>query len=138
MLTLFPSLLTYQLLAPFLLRLILGALFIKYGYYKIFTDHSSVKILGLINKNQTPSSAKIFSKAMGVVEAICGAMLVVGLFTQLAAGIIALLMIAALAIKVISKDEILKDDYDFYFLCLGIALSLIFLGAGIFSVDLPL
>ena len=120
MLSVFPELLNYQLLAVFILRAVLGALFVKYGVIKIA-------------RRQEKSW-----KAIGLLEVICGLMLVAGLFTQIASLLIFIMMAGAVAIKIKTKDAVLKSSYDFYVLLLLVSFSLLFLGPGIFSFDLPL
>lgn len=120
MLSVFPELLNYSLAGVFILRLALGLLFIKYGIVKIFLKKSG------------------WWKTIGAVELVCGVLLAVGLFTQPAALLVSVLMFGAIAIKIKTKNEVLKSPYDFYLLLIVVSLSLLFLGPGIFSFDLPL
>ncbi len=120
MLSVFPELLNYSVLGVFLIRLALGLLFIKYGLAKIFLKPGK------------------FWKTIGSLELVCGILLVGGLFTQAAAFMVFLLMIGAVIIKIKTKNEVLKSPYDFYFLLLAVSLSLLLLGPGAFSLDLPL
>ncbi len=122
MLSLFPSLLTYEQLSPFILRIVLGVTLAYFGYLK------------LMGKGQSSGSN---TKIYGAVEVITAAFLVIGLYTQLAALINAVI----LAIKIIFKardKKLLTDGINYYLLLLAIAVSLIFTGAGWFSFDLPL
>ena len=122
MLSLFPSLLTYEQFSPFILRLVLGITLAYFGYLK------------LMSKGKSSGSN---SKTYGAVEAITATFLIIGLFTQLAALINAVI----LAIKIIFKardKKLLTDGINYYLLLLVIAVSLIFTGAGWFSFDLPL
>lgn len=109
MLSLFPWLLTYEQIAPFLLRIALAIIFLGSGYHKI-----------KLSKFQT--------KSVGLVEIGCSIMLVLGFLTQL----------AAILIVIITTITTLKTNKRIAFLIIACALSLLLLGPGIFSIDLPL
>ncbi|MFC1625258.1 DoxX family membrane protein [Patescibacteria group bacterium] len=108
MLSLFPELFTYQQIAPLLLRLALAVIFLSSGYHKV-------------------KAQKLKIKSIGTIEFSCGAMLVLGFLTQISA-ILAIL---------ITTTTILKVNKRIGFLILACALSLLLLGPGIFSIDLP-
>lgn len=107
MLSIFPTLLDYWLIAPVILRLALG-LTLVYGAY----------------------TARREQKFFALAKLLAGALLVIGLFTQIAAIISALLIIAALSKKPV--------QYQLLILELAIALSLLVLGPGFIAIDLPL
>lgn len=122
MLSIIPSLLTYEDLGPFIIRLALGITLAYFGYRKIVErGHSS------------GSNSKIY----GVVEVIVAVFLIVGLFVQIAALINVLILVIKLGHKI--KDKaFLTDGINYYILLLAMALSIVFTGAGAFAVDLPL
>lgn len=72
-----------------------------------------------------------------VVEILGGALLIVGLYTQVAA--LALSILLTLAIIAVRKNKRVFDlSLDFLSMLLLITLSLMFLGPGFYSIDLPL
>lgn len=133
-LNVFPDLLTLEPLAPFILRIVVGAIIMNIGYLKWKGEHSMWKIsfeaLGLRHNAS-------FVKAFGILEFLIGASLFVGIYTQLSALILAI--ISGLELFAEHKESALvKRDVIFYILIFAIALSLLFTGAGAFSFDLPL
>ena len=134
MLNPFPDLLTYSLLAPFLLRLIVGVIFIDLGIL-IFKEEkfrwlTSFKALRIPREDL---AIKIF----GTIETIIGAMLILGAYTQIAALIIAIITFVESYIEY-KEPVILKRNLTFYILLFVISLSLLLSGAGSFAMDLPL
>lgn len=120
MLSLFPSLLFLEQLAPLLLRLALAAVFIYWSY----------RVLRTI----TATSA---AKTLGLVEGLAGILLVIGLWTQAAA----LVIIVDLIIRLVGKMRqrlFLIDGVNYYLILLVIAISLLFTGAGAFAFDMPM
>lgn len=122
MLSTFPSLLAYSAIGPFIVRVILGITLAYFGYRKTI---------------DRGSSSGSNSKAYGVVEIIISVFLIIGLFTQLAALINALILIIKLGHK-ISDKAFLTDGVNYYILLLTMAISVMFMGAGAFAFDLPL
>ncbi|MEK7552470.1 MAG: DoxX family protein [Patescibacteria group bacterium] len=132
MLNPFPELLSFGLIAPFILRIILGYLFINVGYLKITSEKKRWQSFfeGIKLK-----PASFFVKFFGFVEIIAGVMLVIGLFTQITALILAILTFGELYIE-FKEESLLKRNLVFYLLIFTISLSLIFSGAGFFAFDL--
>ena len=122
MLSIFPSLLSYQELSPFLIRIVL-AITIGYFGYK------------LIASRKQNSDKKLL--VLGVVQIILGILVLLGLYTQLAALIIAIILLVKLILKAMNK-ELLTDGINYYILLLVMAVSLLFTGAGWCGFDLPL
>ncbi len=120
MLSAFPTLLSYNQLSPFLIRIALGAVFV-YRAYKILRN--------------TNSEAKL--KAQGLVEGISGVLLVIGLWTQVAALVVIIDLLIRLVTKVRTK-AFLTDGVNYYLVLLVMAISLIVTGAGWYGFDLPL
>ena len=121
-LSIFPSLLSWNQLAPFLIRITVGITLAYFGYQKTR------------NKGQSSGSN---SFTYGIVEIVIAAFLIVGLYTQLAALVNALILIIKLAAKAKGK-ALLTDGINYYILLLVMCLSLLVTGAGMFSLDLPL
>lgn len=109
MLSLFPRLLDLQFYAPLLLRLALGAFFLIHGYPKLF---------------------KAQLRFIGLLEFIAGILLIIGLFTQVAA--------LVLAIELLIIIVWFKRGQELDFVLLIMALTLLVLGPGAWAIDLPL
>lgn len=134
MLNPFPELLTYSLLAPLILRLVAGVTFIDLGLFVLKGEKdrwlTSFKALRI-------PRAEMAVKIFGYLEIITGAMLVLGLYTQIAALILTIITFFEAYIEY-KEPVILKRNLIFYILLLTITLSLLFSGAGAFAIDLPL
>jgi putative oxidoreductase len=134
MLNPFPDLLTYSLLAPFILRVIAGLIFVNLGVLA-FRNEKERWIISL--SALSIPRPKLAVKIFGIIEIIGGIMLVVGFYTQIAALVLALFTFAESYIEY--KDPaILKRNFVFYIMLLAILLSLLLSGAGSFAFDLPL
>jgi putative oxidoreductase len=134
MLNTFPNLLTFSLFAPLILRVVLGVILIDLGILKFKSEKprwiATFEGLGL-----RPSEALV--SLFGLIEIIGGIMLVIGLYTQIAA----LMFVVLFAIEFYlewTESTLLKRDLVFYVLCLGISLSLLLSGAGALAFDIPL
>lgn len=134
MLNPFPGLLVYATWGPFILRLVLGFVFLDLGLLKLKKENhrwiSSFEALHL-------KPARTLVMIIGVLEIASAVMLFFGFYTQIAALIIAI--ISAFAFYIEWKDSsILKRDIIFYLLVMAIAVSLLLTGAGAFAKDIPL
>jgi len=134
MLNPFPDLLTYGLLAPFILRVVVGFIFVNLGAL-VFKNEKERWLSSLTNL-KIPSP-KIALKILGAIEIAGGVMLVLGLYTQIAALVLGLLTFAE-AYTEYKDPLILKRNFVFYIMLLSITLSLLLSGAGAFAIDLPL
>lgn len=122
MLSAFPFLLSYQQLAPFILRVILGITLAYFGYQKILGRGGS-----------SGSNTKIY----GGIEVLVSVFLIIGLWTQVAALINAVILVVKLGFKIRHK-EFLTNGINYYLLLLAIAVSVMLTGAGWFAFDMPL
>lgn len=134
MLNPFPELLSYGLLAPFLLRIVLGFIFIDLGFLKFKTEKTrwiaSFETLGI-------KPADFFVPLYAVLQIIGGLMLLMGFYTQIAA--LGFVILTGIELLIEWKTrEILKRDLVFYLLLFVISLSILITGAGAFAFDLPL
>lgn len=120
MLSIFPEFFNYSLVGILILRLTYGLMITNYGFLKIIREQE--------NK----------WKLVGAVELMCGILLVIGLFTQPASLIMALMMLGVIILKIRKIDRFRDRPYNFYIMLMIIPLSLLFLGPGLFSFDLPL
>jgi len=134
MLNPFPDLLVYSLLAPFILRVVAGLIFMNLGVLAFKNEKERWVIsLSTLNIPNPRMAVKIF----GVIEIISGISLILGFYTQIAALILALLTFTEAYVEY--KDPaILKRNFVFYIMLLAITLSLLLSGAGAFAIDLPL
>ena len=130
----FPDLLTFSMLSPLILRVVLGLIAINLGYLKLTKEKIEwQELFETINIHP----ARIFVKALAYVEIIGGLLLITGSYTQLVAIIFITLFFCEAVLDY--REEKLEDrDLTFYILMLTISLSLVFLGAGAFAFDLPL
>lgn len=134
MLNPFPELLAFSLLAPVILRLVLGYLFINLGYLKLNSEKSRWMLFFETTKLKPPT---FFVQFFAYIEIITGAMLIVGFYTQIAALVLAVLTFGELYMEY-KEESLLKRNLVFYLLVFAISLSLLFSGAGLFAIDLPL
>jgi uncharacterized membrane protein YphA (DoxX/SURF4 family) len=130
----FPELFAFSFLAPFILRVVLGLIFLNLGYLKLGKEKagwtSSLNVLGI-------RPAGFFTGLLGIVEILGGLFLIAGAYTQLVALILAVIATSELLIEY-KEESILKRDFVFYLLLTIICVSIILTGAGLFAIDIPL
>ena len=132
MLSVFPELLTYGLLAPLILRLVAGIFFLKTGMTAFYELKQSSFPWTEILK-QRKSLEKLLR---GTVEAVGGLLLCIGFLTQVAALVLALVA-AERFIHPYYKEE--KKVFPIAeALLIAILISLMITGPGFFAIDLPL
>lgn len=120
-----------MLVAPLILRVILGLIFINFGYSKLFTNRAEkIKFFEKLNWNPAILYVWIF----GVLEFASGISLVLGLYTQIGALVAGLILVGCILIK-FKKPNILQGEILLYIVLLGIAVSLMFSGAGFWAMD---
>lgn len=112
----FPQLLAYGSVAPLIIRIVLALVFIHFGR----------------NKMRYPITKT--TKVLSVIEIVLGVLVFVGLFTQLAATLIAAIMLVQLLHKILNK-KFLTDGVNYYLVIFVMALSLVFSGAGALAFD---
>ena len=122
MLSLFPSLLTYQMAGPLVIRVVLGITLAYFGYQKI---------------KQHGTSSGSNSAIYGYAEIFISIFLVIGLYTQLAAMLNAAILVIKLALKA-KEGKLLSDGVNYYILLLAMCISLMVTGAGFWAFDMPL
>jgi uncharacterized membrane protein YphA (DoxX/SURF4 family) len=115
MLALFPSLLSWALLAPFIIRFVLGITLIHFAF-RHYKAHQRTTALGF---------------------GILGILILIGFLTQLAATLTSIVFIVLLVHKM-KRGAFMSDGVNYYLLLLGMALSLLFSGAGLYAIDWPL
>ncbi len=132
MLNIFPGLLDYSFFAPFILRVVLGLVFVAHGYPKLFGGFSQT--VGFFDSIGV-KPAKFWVFVVGAVEFFGGLALILGFATQLVAMLLAIDMLVAIW-KVKFRAGFV-NGYEFDLLLLVIALSLMLTGAGAYAIDLP-
>lgn len=130
----FPDLLTFSNLSPFILRVVIGIIIVNLGFLKMGKEQSAWQTL-FETINIHP--ARIFVKILSYIEIIGGIMLIIGSYTQLVAIVFATLFFCE-AVLEYKESNLERRNLTFYILMFTISLSLIFLGAGAFALDLPL
>jgi uncharacterized membrane protein YphA (DoxX/SURF4 family) len=124
----------YSLLGPFILRLVVGLIFIDLGFLKFRAEKerwlSSFETLGL-------HPVDFFLPVYALVQIVGGFLLLIGLWTQIAALIFVVFTGIELYVEWRAGD-ILKRDIVFYILIFAISLSLLLTGAGAYAIDIPL
>ena len=134
MLNPFPSLLTFALAAPALMRVVAGFIFINLGAVK-FRGERERWIASFGSLRLTPPA--VWVGVLAIIEIIGGFMLLAGFFTQIAALIFSVITLVELLIEY-RTPPVLPRTLPFYLLLFAVSLSLLFSGAGLFAVDLPL
>ncbi len=134
MLNTFPELLTYSTLGPFLLRVVIGLIFIDLGLLKFKGENKRwVKTFNTLRLKPAEGLVSIY----GLIQLVGGALLLFGAWTQIAALGFAIFMAIEGYIEW-TEGSILKRDMVFYILLFTISLSLLLTGAGAFAIDMPL
>ncbi|MEK7642278.1 MAG: DoxX family protein [Patescibacteria group bacterium] len=134
MLNPFPELLAFSLLGPFILRLVAGIVFVNLGRLSLKEESGRWLISLTALKIPRPDIA---TKILSILEIVGGLMLIVGLYTQISALVLSILVFAEAYIEY-RDPALLKRSLVFYLLLLSINLSLLLSGAGAFAIDLPL
>ncbi|MCK9345134.1 MAG: DoxX family protein [Candidatus Pacebacteria bacterium] len=133
--SLFPAFFDYQMLGVFLLRVVLGFIFVSL-WYKQATSEKSEQIHFYEKLGLRP--AKVFATVISSLLGIAGALLVVGFYTQGAAIAMGAIMMIMSLIKWRKPSALPHNTTEFYILLAVASFSLLFFGAGAFAVDLPL
>lgn len=133
--SLFPSLLDYQMLGIFALRVTLGLIFVYFWYEKV-THQRAERIHFFEKLGLRP--AKIYFFIVSSAEGIAGMLLVVGLWTQGAALVTGSLMTLATLIKWYKPSALPRNTIEFYIILAVASFALLVLGPGVFAFDLPL
>ena len=133
MLSIFPQLLDYQIYGSLILRLALGAVFLAHGYQKLANDKAG--FAGYLESLKF-KPGKLWAWLVTLVEFFGGVLLVLGLWTQPAALVLAIQFLVILFWVQRGKPFVAGREFDF--LIFMALLALLVLGPGAFSIDLPL
>lgn len=134
MLNPFPTLLSFSLMAPLILRLTVGIILLGIGVLVCFQKKQT--FLDFF-KNEKFPFPPIILWIFGILEIITGLFLIIGFYTQIFAIISAFLLLSLYSFE--SRDnKLLPYSPAMYLVLTIISLSLLFSGAGFFAIDLPL
>ncbi len=133
-LNVFPELLSFSFLAPMILRIVLGVITLNLGLLKWKTERER---WNLFFKGFGATEPGAFITLFALIEIIGGVALILGLYTQMAALIFAVIGFVEIYAEY-KESALVKRNITFYILLFAIALSLLFTGAGAYSLDLPL
>jgi len=117
-----------------LLRIVVGAVFAAHGAQKIFENTIPGTVEGF--RGMGIPLAEIAAPVVAWVELVGGFLLILGIFTRLAAMLLAIDMVVALVVVHLPAGFWVGDGgYEFVAVLGAAALALAFAGAGRFSVD---
>ncbi len=138
MLSVFPELFTYDILAITLLRVVVGIVLLYIGLITV-----GVRRIYFITELQVHNFARNYNFhrflpwVMGLVEIFTGVFITVGFLTQVMVLIAAYLFLNMTLIeKYVGK--VLNYPIIFNVVMIFLSLALLFLGPGAFAIDLPL
>jgi uncharacterized membrane protein YphA (DoxX/SURF4 family) len=121
-------------MAPTIIRITVGTLFIILGYEK-YTIHKN-KLADFLNSIRI-NPAKTVVQFLGGVEIVIGILLIVGAITQIAALIALIISLVSFVLALKEPDLNLRKP-TVYLLTMAICFSLLLTGAGFLAIDLPL
>lgn len=134
MLNVFPEVLVYSLFAPFILRLALGFIFIRFGALSLSSER--YRLIDACEKVSL-RPAKVFASIFALFEIVVGIALVLGIYTQVGALVASVISLTLIVTK-LRGTPFGSEGVLFDLLLLSVSLSLIFSGAGFIAFDLPL
>lgn len=130
--SIFPYLLSWSLVVPFILRIVGGSYFIYFGY-KGMTSEWQHKLVFFREMNFKPYH--FYAYVITVLELLGGIMLLMGFMTQLIALIFLIICIVSLVTEK-SGIATINRNLNTYILLATIMLSLFIMGAGYYAIDL--
>ncbi len=133
----FPTFLAFGLVAPLILRVTLGGLFVIEGYKHLTSAREPRRVL---LESKLGDFAKTAVWISGGVEMLMGIFFIMGFLTPIVAILAGLGSIKVLWRKWRRSELAALEPYSpmLYLLIVAISLSLLFSGAGCWAVDRPL
>jgi putative oxidoreductase len=123
----------FQPLSLLLLRLALGIIFISHGYPKL--AHMGGGMQGFFVQHGLPG---YFVYVAGIIETFGGGLLVIGLFTRVAASLLTIEMCVAIWKVHLAHGIMAVNDFQFPLTLATACLVVATTGAGLISIDAPL
>ncbi len=130
--SIFPYLLSWSLVVPFILRLVGGSYFVYFGYRGMTSEWNN-KISFFREIHFRP--AIFYAYAITTGELLGGIMLLMGFATQLVALIFFIICLVSMLIEK-SGTATVQRNLNVYLLLATIMLSLFISGAGYYAIDL--
>ena len=119
---------------PLILRVVLGFLFVLHGYPKLFKMYAGfagwLESIGF-------KPGKLWALVVGVVEFFGGIALILGVFTELAAALIAINMLVAMTKVKWGKVKLIESErmgWELDLIYFAAALSLLLTGPGAYAI----
>ncbi len=132
MLATFPHLFDYLLIAPTLLRIIVGIILLSFAYKMYMRKEWGQKTISRIGV-----APVFFFWVLFIFAGLLGGLfLIVGLFTQIVSLALALFYGAAFFIS-LREPEVFENRPEFFILMAVVCLSLVFLYPGLWTIDIP-
>ena len=122
----------YSTLAPLLIRIALGIIFIAHGYGKLFGGISQTS--GFFSGLGIPV-AGFFAVVVGIVEFFGGIAVLLGIFTRIAGTLVFVDMLVAFILFHVKQGFFIPEGFEFVFMLGFGAASLVLSGAGKISLD---
>ena len=133
MLNPFPDLLVLSLLAPFILRIAVGIIFLNSGYARAKKDYVNI---AEVSAKPIWSPSNILIMWFGILEILIGLSLLFGFLTQI--GALLGIFISGFILSGRGRVSYATQPQVFYVVILSVCLSLMLSGAGALALDLPL
>ncbi|MBI4272248.1 DoxX family protein [Candidatus Uhrbacteria bacterium] len=126
----FASLLQYNDLGLAFVRIVVGIIFLKHGKMKF-------GMWKMQASEQMPMQMLNIMRVLSIVESVAGLALILGLFVQLAAVTLGIIMLGAIYFKVFKWKKTFAGDggWEFDLILLAANLALILSGPGAWSLD---
>jgi len=134
----FPQLLTFEIFAPLVLRIALGAFFLTVGVIRLAKQNR--KTLEQHFKKIIPSLARGSVWYIGILECAIGVLFLIGLLTQIASILGVVYAAKMIVLKELRSDirAVAHQEVFVYIFVFAISLALMLLGPGTLGFDLPL
>jgi putative oxidoreductase len=120
------------------LRLVLGVIFIGHGAQKLFGSFDGPRISGFAKMLEQlgVKPAKPMAILAGLAEFVGGILVILGFLTPLAAlALIVVMIVAVLTVHLKNGFFNTNGGYEFNLALAGMALTLLIVGAGAYSLD---
>jgi putative oxidoreductase len=119
-----------------ILRLAMGSVFIAHGAQKLFGAFGGPGLSGVskMMAGMGIKPAMAWAVAVALVEFVGGLFLVLGFLTQIAASLIAVVMVVALLSVHLKQGFFLPHGFEFVLVLLAAAIALACLGPGNFAI----